>query len=481
MRYKAVSLSPSACQNLPAWLPLPSHAATTVTIFTDHAPFWNLALRAWQVAAGGFSLLAVARLLSPAEQGYYFTFASVLGLTVFFEMGLSVVLIQFASHELASLSFSQQGILVGDATARSRLAALAVMARRWYLVAAASFIVVASTVGWLFFSMRPDTGIAWQWPWLGCVLATGGMLGLTPYWAITEGCGRVAEVARWRLAQSILGNTALWIALSTGAGLGALPLLPTGYLVVALTWFISRHSAFLHDLFATPPQALLDWKREVWPMQWRIALSWMSGYLIFQLFVPILFYVSGPLVAGRMGMTLTVSSALTTVGMAWIASKSPRFGASIARRDWRHLDATFRSATIVSVMVTSALALAAVIGVLLLHRWGWSLGERVLDPLPFAITVATGVLNTVIFCQASYLRAHKQEPFLALSVAGGCVMLIVVALTGRFGTPLDLTIGYLLTTLFIGIGMGSRVFQRCRREWHEEPEAAPSPEAAIGH
>lgn len=33
----------------------------------------------------------------------------------------------------------------------------------------------------------------------------------------------------------------------------------------------------------------VSWKTEIWPLQWRIALSWLSGYFIFQLFTPILF------------------------------------------------------------------------------------------------------------------------------------------------------------------------------------------------
>jgi len=53
--------------------------------------------------AGPVGLYLIATFLTKSEQGYYYTFGSVLGLTVFFELGLSYVIIQFTSHEMAGL------------------------------------------------------------------------------------------------------------------------------------------------------------------------------------------------------------------------------------------------------------------------------------------------------------------------------------------------------------------------------------------
>jgi hypothetical protein len=46
---------------------------------------------------------------------------------------------------------------------------------------------------------------------------------------------------------------------------------------------------------ALPPAApsvgqhAIDWWKEVWPFQWRIAISYACGFFIFQLFNPVLF------------------------------------------------------------------------------------------------------------------------------------------------------------------------------------------------
>ena len=43
----------------------------------------------------------------------------------------------------------------------------------------------------------------------------------------------------------------------------------------------------------------ISYMKEIFPNQWKIALSWVSGYFIFHFFNPVLF-AEGPVVAGQM-------------------------------------------------------------------------------------------------------------------------------------------------------------------------------------
>ena len=61
--------------------------------------------------------------------------------------------------------------------------------------------------------------------------------------------------------------------------------------------------------------------------QWRIAVSWMCGYFIFQLFVPVLFAYRGPLEAGQMGISLSISNVLASVAISWVNTKAARLAA----------------------------------------------------------------------------------------------------------------------------------------------------------
>ena len=74
--------------------------------------------RTWSILAGPFSLIFIARFLSKDEQGFYFTFWSVVGLWVFFDLGLTSIIVQFASHERVLLRFVDGGMR-GDERAGS--------------------------------------------------------------------------------------------------------------------------------------------------------------------------------------------------------------------------------------------------------------------------------------------------------------------------------------------------------------------------
>src|ERR1700719_2062578 len=72
----------------------------------DRAIGYTVLARGWAALAGLVSLLLIARTLSPAEQGYYYTFGSLVALQIVFELGFSYVILQLASHERAELSIS---------------------------------------------------------------------------------------------------------------------------------------------------------------------------------------------------------------------------------------------------------------------------------------------------------------------------------------------------------------------------------------
>ncbi len=101
----------------------------------DRAIAYTLVGRGWSLIAGPLTIILIARFLRPEQQGFYYTFGSVIALNIFFELGLTYVLLQFASHEKAHLEWATAGTLSGSNIAEMRLAALLKLALRWYGVA----------------------------------------------------------------------------------------------------------------------------------------------------------------------------------------------------------------------------------------------------------------------------------------------------------------------------------------------------------
>lgn len=435
----------------------------------DRAVFYTLCSRGGQLIAGFVNVILIVRSLSPIQQGFQYTFASILSLQVFLELGLNVVVLQFTSHERAHLTWTQGGTLDGDLTAKARLGSLMRLTLKWYAFAAGLLATILVPVGLLFFRRSPDAASAgiWQLPWLWLVLTTAGTLLLSPAFAILEGCGLVTDVARFRLAQDVTAYPVYWLSLVAGAGLFASPLFQTMRLLTAVGWLWTRQRPFLRDQLTYHSGGVaINWWDEVWPMQWRIALSWASGFFIFQLFNPVLFVYFGAVVAGRMGMTLALTGAVTTLAIAWINTTAPTFGQLIARRDFISLDRLFSKTVLRATLAAIGGGIVLYGTVLLLWTRNTPLSKRLLEPLPFALFTIVAVINVVIYAEASYLRAHKEEPFLWNSVIGGALTALSTYFLGRAFGVIGMAAGYFALAAVVGLGWGTWLFVAKRREWH---------------
>jgi hypothetical protein len=81
--------------------------------------------------------------------------------------------------------------------------------------------------------------------------------------------------------------------------------------------------------------------------------------------------------------------------------------------------------------------------------------------------LTTAVINQAINGEAVYLRAHKKEPFLWPSIIGGILTASLAYLFGKAYGAIGICSVNLVLTLTIGLGVGTYIFIRCRREWHQ--------------
>jgi hypothetical protein len=433
----------------------------------DKPIFYVLSGRVWGVLSGPVTIYLIALFLTPEAQGYYYTFGSVLALQVFLELGFSQCLVQFASHEFARLSFLPGGRLQGDEQARSRLISLGRLALKWYGVLALLLFAGVGLGGQWFFAAAPERGVAWCGPWWLLCLATSLNLCLLPLSALLEGCNQLNFLYGLRLSGALLASLVTWCALASGASLytAAATALSGSLLTLAVLW--RKWHGLLGELSRPPQGPVVSWQHEIWPFQWRIALSWMSGYFIFNLFNPVLFYFHGPVMAGRMGMTLQVTNSLSNVASSWFTTKGPQFGMLISQQRFGELDRIFRRATLqaLGACALGGLVLGAVLMWIQRH---YAFGARFLGLDCVGLLLAVAVVNQLVFSQAVYLRAHKREPFLVPSVVAGVVTGVAVVLMGKAWGALGACLAYALIQMAIAI-WATLIWARCRRQWHASP------------
>ncbi|RKZ77575.1 MAG: hypothetical protein DRR19_27735 [Candidatus Parabeggiatoa sp. nov. 1] len=443
-----------------------------VLVFTglDRAVMFSVLARIWGPAAGIVTMLLIATIFSQQLQGYYYTFNSVLALQVFAEMGLSVVIVQFASHEWAKLSLDNNGTIVGDADALSRLISLARFAIRWYLIAGIATSILLGIAGYLLFNeSEKSSSIEWLMPWLALCLVTGLTLTVMPILSLLEGCHQISQVYYFRLIQAVVTAISVWVAVSTGAELWTAAigsLMGLTSLLILVYWY---YRDFLTKLIFSHPMsnAQIEWRSEVLPMQWRIAVSWMSGYFVFSLFTPVLFHYHGAVVAGQMGMTWSLIAGLSSIPSAWLNPKMPQFGLLIARSQYDKLDNLFWRITITVIGLVSVGALVIWSLVYVINDLGHEFAMRILPPQTTAFFLLATVIVVSSFPMAAYLRAHKKEPLLLPSLLSAILIALSTLILGKFYAAEGMAIGYLTVNAII-IPIVILIWYRCKTEWHSK-------------
>ncbi len=426
-----------------------------------------LGTRAWQLAAYPLTALMIATFLTPEQQGFYYTFASLLGLQVVVELGLTIVVTNAASHEWARLALDEKGRIGGDAVALSRLVSLGRFVFLWYAVAGTLFVIGVGGAGWFFFLHGPQTQVLWRSPWIALAVTSGLLLFLLPFNALLEGCNQVLAVNRLRLNQAFLESTSLWGVLWLGGGLWAVPVAVATKLARDLYLVLVQFRHFFAPFVHVPSSDRVDWRLEIWPMQWRLAVAGLVTFLFSSIMSPIMFWYRGPVVAGQMGMTMQMVVGLQAVGMAWVSVGTPRFGMLIAQRRYGELDSLWRKTLMASTFVVVAGASSGLAAVWLLQRFHVKLAERMLSPLPTALLLLSAVLVHVSSCQIAYLRAHKREAVLAPNVSMGILNGLLVWQLGRRFGPLGAASACLIQTL-IGTIWVTAIWTRCRAAWHRD-------------
>lgn len=449
-------------------------------IGVDRAIAFTVLARGWSSLAGIGTLALIARFLSPADQGFYYAFYSLVQMQIIFELGFSVVILQAASHEAAHLTIAPDGTITGPEQSHARLASVLQKAFRWYTIAAILMALTLMPVGIAFFrhiANKSNAGdVHFVLPWLLVVFASSCTFQIDPIFSFLEGCGYIPEVYRTRLRQSLLSTVLGWSAFLLHHGLYAPGFFILGQ-AIAGGWFIfTKRHLLLPLLRHSTRNFRIDWGKEIWPFQWRIAVSWLAGYLTSSLFVPVLMNSRGPVEAGRLGMSLTVCATLSTMAVSWMNTKAAPFGQMIARKEYRKLDGVFTRALVQSTgaAVLACVAVWVVVQWLLMHQvkmHGVLLANRLLSPIPLAMLFFGTVGNVVVTAEALYIRAHKQEKFMVNSILGALYSIPVALVIGTMQSPhggaWGIAASYALGTAVIGLCYGTYTFLKWRRIWHE--------------
>ena len=449
----------------------------TVTrkIGIDGAIAYSSLARIIQAAANFIVLFFIASLLSPAEQGFYYTFGSIASIQVFFELGFTGIMTQYVAHEAVHLKLNEGNSYEGEEKYISRLAYLIRFCFKWYTVITVLFFIIVVIVGFIFFERYDVDGetVSWKGAWVLMSVATAIKLFQTPFNSVLIGLGKVKEMNQVLFFQQLFVPLSLVLCLYFNLKLYSVGI---SILVGAFVWFayilFTPSFRILLYLWRYYISEKVSYMKEIFPYQWKIALSWISGFFIFQLFNPVLFATDGAVVAGQMGMTISVLTGVQSLALSWQNTKIPKYSGLIELKQYHELDFLFnlttRQMTFISLFLNALLVGFIIIvnhfNIVLL---GIDFSSRFLSVGMFCIMTLAIFLNQLIYSWATYLRCHKQEPYLVLSVVEGVLCLLSTLFFGKWFGLKGIVLGYITIIIFQTI-WAYYIFVTKKTEWHQQ-------------
>lgn len=407
--------------------------------------FFNLTLRSASLISSALLVVGVTTQLSPSGQGVFYYLQSLAALSFFFDLGIGFVLAHLAGNarHAGELKAYRSSPANWDG-----IASVAHFGAAWLGTAALFYTVVVGYVGANGLSRVARASEADLTLWFMFVLANAGNLILSNSLSFFEGIGFASKTSLPRFLQAFL-NSALFF--------GAIALKPDPY-AIGLSMCISVVAAgtFALVVLRNPTRSILSvkrpkpiaWRRRVLPFQWRIAVSWLTGYFMFQ--APTLAIASASKLddAGRFGLSMQIFLAIISVAQVYLTFGISRWAGHFGEK---RPDQAYRE-YLISLGATSMIVLAAggafLIGAEFVLPQG--LQARVL-PWQQLLILLAGTLGFQLFmCSNFYFRAQLKERLWGISICGGLIMILGWARLGHSVDSLSASSLYCTVGLILG-------------------------------
>ena len=387
----------------------------------------TLFLRAWTFVPGALAAVLIPAFLTPEEQGYFYAFASIISIQVFFELGLGQVLV----YKFAGIN---QGSVAEPDDSADKLRSLLYASRIIYRYMAILFFIVALLIGFIFFYRNTANGVRWQAPWFFLVLSTSINLLQSVKLAYLEAIGFLHHVSMARLRSNVLATTVFVVAIMLGLHLWAACAFPAVNATFLALWLYKHKNAAPYRgsrLFTRSNGISLRniWMQDVFPMQWKISLSWISGYLIFQLYTPLVFSKLGSIQAGKLGYIISLMTSLVAVATTFTSALGPKLSHLYASKKFDVFNSVFYKSLVQSLIALGALIFSIPIILFALGLWFPGIAQKFLTPLDSFYYSISAFLSGICFALSVYLRAQQDEPLLLQSIVTAIVMVPVLLIS----------------------------------------------------
>ena len=141
------------------------------------------------------------------------------------------------------------------------------------------------------------------------------------------------------------------------------------------------------------------------------------------MFTPIAFHYFGSVIAGKIGITISLISAVSSVANVWLYVANPEINSLVSKNKILELNGVFKKQLLLSALTYVLVSTGClIIFYFIPEQWGFK--QRFLDFTNLIFLLVAWFFQLLISAMATYMRAHKEEPLMLPSVISGIYIAI---------------------------------------------------------
>jgi len=412
---------------------------------------YALAHRVAQIVSSAITILLIPIYFNTVEVGLYYLLMSFIGFPVMFEVGMGQALIQVASHINRNERFS-----------RGYCAFIKTISRD-YRTISNNFFVVALLLGVPYiFIFVPSEFYYSVVVFIAVTVATTVVLRLSYVHSILESRGCINYSNKIKFKSIILATITFWICIFFKFGLFSL-----GVSLAAnatyLNWALRRLSFGGRGKIINPLDNSPNYLNELTALQSRFKISYISGYLASGAIIPIVFAMISPVDAGRLGISLSLFSAVTVIASVFVVVNNVRMSSLISNNKIKELHYLF--IRLIKLVVSAGVLLggAALALIYLLRLFFPLVAYKFMEFELLSLLCISSISSALIYSMAIYIRAHKIELLVGSSVLSA-ISVVLFVIAGSFYGLNYVVYGYASSSFFISMPLTYIIFRRKYKE-----------------
>lgn len=373
---------------------------------------------------------------SPQDQGYWYIFISFGIISVIIDFGFSIILTQEVGHIFARYLDNKKLPI----EFYSQVKTLGIHFIKFYIILFIIFCLYNLSVAFFYFDL-------YKIEWLLYSFLLCAQFLLTPFHHIYMGIDKVNEVQYSLFLGNLFGSIALLAALFVGLDFYSLCISVGVNILVTSLIFLKKSRLFWVNFFEAKSTVDEVNKNRLKSLQKDFAISWISGYFIFNTFVPFVGKAYGIDLAGQVGLIFNLASFILAISIVYSYNSIPYFNISISNNELGAAKNKFIRTLYISTFLFLGLTLAFIFFLIYVTPL-MGLSERFPTILLTSCILLWTYLRLMSSVLANYYRAFKIEPFRNLNMLLSFTITIILLLGYFYSIKLLVILIFILFTYF---------------------------------